>query len=46
MQEILICDKCNFSMPYEADATDTPCPEGYEHDWAYPNMVRVVLSFA
>ena len=39
--EILVCDKCKFTMPYGPDVPETPCPEGYEHDWAYPNMIRV-----
>ena len=36
---VLVCDKCEFSMPYSAEGTDIPCPMGYPHDWAYPNMV-------
>ena len=36
---VLVCDKCEFSMPYSSEGTDTPCPYGYPHDWAYPNMV-------
>ena len=42
MFELLVCDKCGFCMPYGPDVPDTPCPEGYPHDWAYPNMRRVV----
>ena len=44
MHETLVCANCGFSMPYGPDVTDTPCPEGYPHDWAYPNMVRVVVG--
>ena len=43
MPEILICDQCNFCMPYSRDVPETPCPESYPHDWTYPNMIRVVV---
>ena len=36
---VLVCDKCEFSMPYGPEVAETPCPYGYPHDWTYPNMV-------